>query len=200
MAALGTIRSGVNIIPVMLHVVLTAPSWVDRHVRAPDLLRPREEVAEAAAHEAASGDPRGGRRRRRPPPDYFARRDAGAGARSMFARGIRSIRAVPRRSRRGPAPVRRSVGRLSEPAERYNLLGCGVHAVGRRAISLLKATFRAPWGVSLCAWRIGAIVEADLWGLCHLGRARPLPAGHTTKCATAEKASGTSWRPSLMCE
>jgi DDE superfamily endonuclease len=53
-------------------------------------------------------------------------------------------------------------GQLTEDQKAHNKAHNGKRAVGERGNSLLKTTFKALRNVSLCPWRIGAIVAATL--------------------------------------
>ena len=53
-------------------------------------------------------------------------------------------------------------GQLTDEQKIHNKAHNGERAVGERGHSLLKTTFKALRDVSLCPWRIGAIVAAAL--------------------------------------
>lgn len=53
-------------------------------------------------------------------------------------------------------------GQLSDEQKTYNKVHNGLRAIGERANSLLKTTFKALRNVSLCPWKIGTIVAAAL--------------------------------------
>jgi hypothetical protein len=57
--------------------------------------------------------------------------------------------------------------RLSDDQKTINLIHAHLHSQAERANSLLKTTFKALRRVSLCPWRIGAIVAAALVLLHH---------------------------------
>ena len=68
-----------------------------------------------------------------------------------------------RRSRHHHRRVQETQGRRTHrPAEDHNKAHNGKRAIGERGNSLLKTTFKALRNVSLCPWRIGAIVAAAL--------------------------------------
>lgn len=53
-------------------------------------------------------------------------------------------------------------GRLTDVEKTFNKAHNGARAIGERANSLLKVTFKALRNVSLCPWKIGTIVAAAL--------------------------------------
>ncbi len=53
-------------------------------------------------------------------------------------------------------------GQLTDVEQQFNKAHNSLRAVGERGNSLLKTTFKALRRVSLCPWRIGAIVAAAL--------------------------------------
>lgn len=55
-----------------------------------------------------------------------------------------------------------SGGTLSTDQQTYNALHAALRAIGERANSLLKTTFKALRRISLCPWRIGDIVAGAL--------------------------------------
>jgi hypothetical protein len=53
-------------------------------------------------------------------------------------------------------------GSLTDQQQQFNTAHNGLRAIGERGNSLLKTTFKALHNVSLCPWKIGAIVAAAL--------------------------------------
>ncbi|MGH3663269.1 MAG: transposase family protein [Micromonosporaceae bacterium] len=53
-------------------------------------------------------------------------------------------------------------GKFTDTQKTYNKVHNGMRAIGERANSLLKTTFKALRNVSLCPWKIGNIVAAAL--------------------------------------
>ena len=53
-------------------------------------------------------------------------------------------------------------GELTEEQKAHNKVHNSKRAIGERGNSLLKTTFKALRNISLCPWRIGAIVAAAL--------------------------------------
>ncbi len=58
-------------------------------------------------------------------------------------------------------------GRLTDDQKTTNLIHAHLRSQAERANSLLKTTFKALRRVSLCPWRIGAVVAAALVLLHH---------------------------------
>lgn len=59
-------------------------------------------------------------------------------------------------------PAQPRGGELTEDQKAHNKADNGKRAVGERGNSLLKSSFKALRNISLCPWRIGAIVAAAL--------------------------------------
>jgi hypothetical protein len=53
-------------------------------------------------------------------------------------------------------------GELTDLQQQFNKAHNGLRAIGERGNSVLKTTFKALRNVSLCPWKIGAIVAAAL--------------------------------------
>lgn len=65
-------------------------------------------------------------------------------------------------------PIKKlAAGRLTDDQKTTNLIHAHLRSQAERATSLLKTTFKAPRRVSLCPWRIGAVVAAALVLLHH---------------------------------